>query len=89
MLQTLRLIIPIIKMYGIKSYVYVNRTRFNYVLRLSLSYAIDIKVLTVTKYLSVPVYSSEMTTMFQYMASGGAIMVKKAPGIFRRSKAYA
>ena len=77
-LQTSRSIIPIIKMYGIKNYVYINQTAFNDIFRLSLLHAIDIKVLTATRYL--PVYLSERTTMFQYMASGGAIIAEKTPG---------
>ena len=77
-LQTSRSIIPIVKRYGIKNYVYVNQTRFNDPLRLSLLRALDIKVLTATKFPSV--YLAERSTMFQYMTSGGAIIAEKTPG---------
>ncbi|BDR92084.1 glycosyltransferase family 4 protein [Vulcanisaeta souniana] len=78
-MQTSRSVIPIIKKYGIKNYVYISQTRLsNDPFRLSLLRAMDIKVLTATKYL--PVYLSERTTMFQYMAGGGAIIAEKTPG---------
>lgn len=77
-LQTSRSIIPIVRRYGIKNYVYVNQTRFNDPLRLSLLHALDIKVLTATKFPSV--YLAERSTMFQYMASGGAIIAERTPG---------
>lgn len=77
-MQTSRSIIPVIRRYGIRNYVYISQTKFNDPFRLSLLHALDIKVLTATKYL--PVYLAERTTMFQYMASGGAIIAEKTPG---------
>lgn len=78
-LQTSKSVIPIIKKYGVRNYAYINQTKLsNDPLRLSLLHALDIKVLTATKYL--PVYLAERTTMFQYMASGGAIIAEKTPG---------
>ncbi|ADN50262.1 glycosyltransferase [Vulcanisaeta distributa] len=78
-MQTSRSVIPMIKKYGIRNYVYISQTRFNDPFRLSLLRAMDIKVLTATKYL--PVYLSERTTMFQYMTSEGAIIAEKTPGV--------
>jgi len=38
----------------------------------------DVKFLTASRYPAV--YFAERTTMFQYMASGGAILAEKTPG---------
>lgn len=77
-MQTSRSIIPIIKRYGVKNFVYVEPTRFNDPIRQSLLHALDIKVLTATKF--IPVYLSERSTMYQFMASGGAIVAEATPG---------
>ena len=77
-LQTSKSIIPLIKKYGIKNYVFINQTKYNDPFRLSLLRALDVKILTSTKYL--PVYLAERTTMFQYMTSGGAIIAERTPG---------
>jgi len=76
--QTSRNILSTIKKYGIKNYVYINPTSFNNSLRLSLLRALDIKVLTATEYPAV--YFAERSTMFQYMASGSAILAESTPG---------
>jgi len=77
-LQTTSKVLPILRKYGIKNYVFVKPTVFYDPLRLSLLRSLHIRVLTATKY--PPVYLAERSTMFQYMASGGAILAEGTPG---------
>jgi len=77
-LQTTSKVLPILRKYGIKNYVFVKPTVFYDPLRLSLLRSLHIRVLTATKY--PPVYFAERSTMFQYMASGGAILAEGTPG---------
>ncbi|WP_338101589.1 glycosyltransferase [Pyrobaculum arsenaticum] len=65
--------------YGIKNVVKIERTpTYNDPLRLSFFRAADIMVMTGSRYPAV--YLAERTTMFQYMASGNAIVAESTLG---------
>lgn len=78
LLQTQPRVAEIAKQYGVKNVLLVGRTPANDPLRLSFFRTADIMVLTGSRYPSV--YLAERTTMFQYMASGNAIVAESTMG---------
>jgi len=77
-LQTNDIINRIAGRLNIKNIIFVPQTKFDHPFRQALLRIMDIKFLTASKYPAV--YFAERTTMFQYMASGGAILAEKTPG---------
>jgi len=77
-LQTDNIIYRIANRLNIRNVIYVPQTRFNHPFRQALLRIMDVKFLTASRYPAV--YFAERTTMFQYMASGGAILAEKTPG---------
>ncbi|RFA93496.1 glycosyl transferase [Pyrobaculum aerophilum] len=73
-------VVEMAKEVGVKNFIYVERTtNSNDPLRLSFLRSADILVLTGSKYPSV--YLAERTTMFQYMATGRAILAEMTLGV--------
>ncbi|WP_241428833.1 glycosyltransferase [Pyrobaculum arsenaticum] len=79
LLQTSPRVVELARSYGIKNVVKIERTpTYNDPLRLSFFRAADIMVMTGSRYPAV--YLAERTTMFQYMASGNAIVAESTLG---------
>ncbi|MEM3994284.1 MAG: glycosyltransferase family 4 protein [Thermofilum sp.] len=78
LLQTSPKVVELARSYGVKNVVKIERTPYNDPLRLSFFRAADIMVLTGSRYPAV--YLAERTTMFQYMASGNAIVAESTLG---------
>lgn len=78
-LQTHPLAKQLVRKYGISRYVLVERTpTYNHELRQSMFSALNVFVLTASRYPSV--YFAERSTMFQAMASKVAIVAEATPG---------
>jgi glycosyltransferase involved in cell wall biosynthesis len=77
-LQTSNIVNKIASRLNIKNVIFIPQTRFNHPFRQALLRIMDIKFLTASRYPAV--YLAERTTMFQYMASGGATLAEKTPG---------
>jgi glycosyltransferase involved in cell wall biosynthesis len=74
-----QLIREMIKRFNIERAVLIEPTKFNDPLRLSFLRAASILVLPVSK--SPGVYLAERTTMYQFMATGNAIVAEYSPGV--------
>jgi glycosyltransferase involved in cell wall biosynthesis len=74
-----QLVRDMIKRFNIERAVLIEPTKFNDPLRLSFLRAASILVLPVSK--SPGVYLAERTTMYQFMATGNAIVAEYSPGV--------
>jgi glycosyltransferase involved in cell wall biosynthesis len=74
-----QLVRDMIKRFNIERAVLIEPTKFNNPLRLSFLRAASILVLPVSK--SPGVYLAERTTMYQFMATGNAIVAEYSPGV--------
>lgn len=80
LLQTSPKVVNLARRHGVKNVVIIERTpTYNDPLRLSFFRNADIMVMTGSRYPAV--YLAERTTMFQYMASGNAIVAESTLGV--------